>query len=97
MEALASIDFFNLDDTAFPSAHGIYSLHAKPAVAHEPRNYLLGHAVLRSRKRCVPKPIVAAALRHSSDRARTRAQLSLRNRRSKTKKIGFDLEAAAQI
>ena len=66
MEALACIDFFNLDDAAFPSAHGIYGLHAKPAVAHEPRNYLLGHADLR--KRGVLKPFAVAALRHFSDR-----------------------------
>jgi hypothetical protein len=43
MEALASIDLFNLDDTAFAPAHGIDGMHAKPAIANEPRNYLLSH------------------------------------------------------
>ena len=49
MEALASIDLFNLDDTAFAPAHGIDGMHAKPAIANEPRNYLLGHS-------CPPPP-----------------------------------------
>ena len=44
MEALASIDLFNLDDTAFAPAHSIDGMHAKPAIANKPRNYLLGHS-----------------------------------------------------
>ena len=51
MEALAGINFFNLDDAAFPSAHSIDGVHAKPAIANEPRNYLLGHADLPKKAR----------------------------------------------
>ena len=50
MEALASIDLFNLDDTAFAPAHGIDGMHAKPAIANEPRNYLLSHFSSSARK-----------------------------------------------
>ena len=44
MEALASIDLFNLDDTTFAPTHGINGIHAKPAITNEPRNYLLSHS-----------------------------------------------------
>jgi hypothetical protein len=44
IDALASIHFFNLDDTAFAPAYGIDRMHAKPTIANEPRNYLLSHS-----------------------------------------------------
>jgi len=39
MEAFATIDFFNLDDTAFAPAHRIDGMHAESAVANEPRHH----------------------------------------------------------
>jgi|HubBroStandDraft_3_1064219.scaffolds.fasta_scaffold145470_1 hypothetical protein len=46
IEALASIDFFNLDDTAFAPAYRIDGMYAKPAIGNEPRHHLLSHWVL---------------------------------------------------
>jgi hypothetical protein len=95
MEALAAIDFFNLNDTAFSAAHGIDGVYAKPAIANEPRHYLLGHTDLRSQKGACLTPFVAAALRHSSDRtlqssAGVNAQLSTRRIENRgAKKLGF--------
>jgi hypothetical protein len=43
IEAFATIDFFNLDDTAFAWAYRIDGMHAKPAIGNEPRYYLLSH------------------------------------------------------
>jgi hypothetical protein len=43
IEAFATIDFFNLDDTAFVPAYRIDGMHAKPAIGNEPRHYLLSH------------------------------------------------------
>jgi hypothetical protein len=45
IDALASIHFFNLDDTAFAPAYRIDGMHAKPAIGNEPRHYLLSHWV----------------------------------------------------
>ena len=39
MEAFATIDFFNLDDTAFAPAHRIDGMHAESPVANEPRHH----------------------------------------------------------
>ena len=36
MEAFATIDFFNLDDTALAPAHRIDGMHAKPAITDKP-------------------------------------------------------------
>jgi hypothetical protein len=44
IEALATIDFFNLDDTAFVPPYRIDRMYAKPAIGNEPRNDLLSHS-----------------------------------------------------
>jgi hypothetical protein len=36
MEALASIDLFNLDDTAFAPAYRVDRMHPKPSIADKP-------------------------------------------------------------
>jgi hypothetical protein len=36
IEALARIDFLNLDDTPLPSAYGIDGMYTKPPIANEP-------------------------------------------------------------
>ena len=103
MEALASIDLFNFDDTAFAPAHGIDGMHAKPAIANEPRNYLLGHSLsFAPRKGRMPRLFLALELRLSGDRilqssARTCAQLSLREARSRDRETRFDREQRSNL
>jgi hypothetical protein len=65
MKALASVDFLNLQDTAFPLPNGVDSLHAKPATRNEPRNHQLGHSDTPEGRR---KPFLVADLRPSGDR-----------------------------
>src|SRR5882672_3775166 len=43
MEALACIDFFDLDDTTLAPTHSVDGMHAKPAITNEPRYYQLSH------------------------------------------------------
>jgi hypothetical protein len=38
VEALARIDFLNLDDTPLPSAYGIDGMYAKSPITNEPRH-----------------------------------------------------------
>jgi hypothetical protein len=44
VEPLATIDFFNLDDTPFAPAYRVDGMHAKPAIGNKPRNHLLSHS-----------------------------------------------------
>jgi hypothetical protein len=39
MDALASFDFFDLDDTAFPLAYSVDRMHANAATTNEPRHH----------------------------------------------------------
>jgi hypothetical protein len=43
MDALASIDVFDLDDTAFPLAYCVDRMHAKAPITNEPRHHTLSH------------------------------------------------------
>jgi hypothetical protein len=39
MDALANIDVFDLDDTAFPLAYSVDRMHANAATTNEPRHH----------------------------------------------------------
>ena len=99
VEALATIDLFNLDDRDLEPAYSIDGMHARPAIANEPRNYLSSHFHPPPEKGGVPRLFSALQLRLSGDRilqssAQTCAQLSLRDERLGDKETRFDWEQA---
>jgi hypothetical protein len=99
VETLATIDLFNLDDRDLEPAYSIDGMHARPAIANEPRNYLSSHFHPPPEKGGVPRLFSALQLRLSGDRilqssAQTCAQLSLRDERLGDKETRFDWEQA---
>jgi hypothetical protein len=49
MDAFASIDVLDFNNSAGPRAYRVDGVYAEPAIANEPRDHLLSHSILQSK------------------------------------------------